>query len=176
MAQFAASIQYVLDNEGSGYTDNPSDSGGPTKWGVTLSVLSKWRKALCSSVDVQNLTEAEAQQIYQGLYWTPLGLDDVVDQNVATAILDQGVNRGVFGVGITTQKALQALGANVQLDGTIGPMTRVALNSANPHSFLAEFIPLVQNTYVNRVVTDPTQITFLEGWLSRSQKLIKLIV
>jgi lysozyme family protein len=176
MADFLPAVQYVLVNEGSTYTDNPDDLGGPTKWGITLTALSAWRGSTCTAEDVENLTQQEAQQIYQTNYWDVMKLGTIGDQNCATAIFDQSVNQGIRGVAILVQKTLVSLGHPVQIDGDIGPSTLLTLNTSNARSFLATFIVAVQNSYVTHVITDPTQITFLYGWLSRSQRMIQLLV
>jgi|GEM_PF-4548155 len=45
-------IDRLIDREG-GFVDHPADRGGPTKYGITLRTLSKWRGYPCSREDVE---------------------------------------------------------------------------------------------------------------------------
>ena len=38
-------IDDVLEAEGSKYTNDPADPGGPTRWGITLKTLRRWRQS-----------------------------------------------------------------------------------------------------------------------------------
>lgn len=174
MADFNAAVHYTLQNEGAQYTNNPADSGGPTKYGITLTDYGRWCASQGRSVptenDVKNLTEAEAIQIYKAFYWSPLGLDAVQNQDVATAIFDMAVN---LGLGKSVQLAQTSVG--VKADGKMGPMTIAKINATVAEQFLAKFITLVQGHYIDVVLAKPARIVFLKGWLTRSQKLIVLM-
>ena len=175
MADFNISVQYTLQNEGSKYTNNPADSGGPTKYGITLQNLGRWNESKAIPIptanDVMNLTITEAIQIYHAFFWNPLSLDQIVDQRVATAIFDMGVN---MGPGKSAEIA-QAV-AGVKADGALGPHSVAAINAKPSRQFLADFIAQIQDHYVELVLAKPDKIVFLKGWLSRSQKLITLMV
>lgn len=77
-----------------GYTNDPDDPGGETKWGIS--------KRAHPNVDIPNLTIDEAVAIYQQHYWdvyttnkfTPVNLDKDVDIATAAVIVDAGVNCG----------------------------------------------------------------------------------
>lgn len=77
-----------------GYTDDPRDPGGETKWGIS--------KRANPDVDIKNLTLAQAIEIYKTKYWDvyknfkrdPISLDDL-PTDLAVAIFDTGVNCGV---------------------------------------------------------------------------------
>lgn len=174
MADFQTAIEYVLLNEGSEYTDDPEDGGGPTKWGITLDDLARWRQLQNQPVptadDVQNLTKDEAISIYQEFYWKAQSLDDVTDISVATAILDMSVNLGNYKAAIFAQTA-----AGVAADGDLGSESLLAINKMDRINFFYLFIHQVQQYYVNIVLDHPGQIKFLNGWLNRSQKLVTLL-
>lgn len=78
-----------------GYTNDPDDPGGETRWGIS--------KSANPSVDIANLTLDQALGIYKTKYWdvyktdkfNPIDLDNDVDEATAAAILDTGVNCGV---------------------------------------------------------------------------------
>lgn len=169
MADFEEAVNYVLGNEGA-YINNPSDPGGPTKYGITLDMLSKWRKKDCHPIDVQNMTLTEAKTIYESQFWDPLRISSL-SQPIATAILDTAVNEGQYSA---IKLAQMALGSNISPDGVMGLNTLQALDSINPRLFLIAFMGEIQSRYVRLVVNTPSQIQFLEGWLSRSRKLMSL--
>lgn len=175
MAQFQPAFRYVFPNETAEYTDRPSDRGGPTKYGITLATLRAWRKSdKLGPSDVAALTEPEAEQCYEEVFWTPLGLSGLKDQVVATAIFDQAVNRSGAAAVRDAQRAA-GLGGRA-IDGIMGTGTIGAINQMDARSFLAAFIPCVQNEYINIALADPSQLANLHGWLNRSEKLLTLMI
>jgi lysozyme family protein len=175
LSAFERAIQYTVTNEGVCYTNRANDAGGPTKFGITLNTLRRWRQTQgsASSVDaheVENLGLSEASQIYKALYWDEMGLDLIQDDAIAMAIFDIGVNSGP-----STSVRLAQRVVGVAVDGKMGHGTADAINIFNKVKFFEGFISLVQHQYIADVVGNPTQIEFLNGWLARSQKLISLI-
>lgn len=77
-----------------GYTNDPADPGGETKWGIS--------KKSYPDVDIKNLTIDKAIEIYKRDYYdsyrnrksSPLILDDM-PLPYAVAVFDSGVNCGV---------------------------------------------------------------------------------
>lgn len=72
-----------------GYTNDPRDPGGETKWGIS--------KRAHPDLDIKNLTLAQAIPIYVEEYWKPSGADVLANSNVgfACAVFDTAVNCGV---------------------------------------------------------------------------------
>jgi lysozyme family protein len=138
MAKVNAIIDDVLRREGGAkYTNLPGDSGGPTKYGITLNTLSKWRKKPCVAEDVQALAEAEARHIYTARYWYEPGFDQVapVSAEVAEELMDTGVNMGPVRAIEFLQRLLNAFNNRAKfypdlvVDGVLGPNTLVALSA-----------------------------------------------
>ncbi len=138
MARLDEIIDDVLRREGGDkYTNIPGDSGGPTKYGITLNTLSKWRKKPCTAADVEALTEAEARQIYTARYWYEPGFDRVapISSEVADELMDTGVNMGPARAVEFLQRLLTAFnnrGAfypDLKVDGVLGQNTIIALGS-----------------------------------------------
>jgi hypothetical protein len=67
-----------------GYTNDPVDAGGETKWGIS--------KRANPTVDIKNLTLEAAMEIYKQKYWNPewekLGFP------LAACMLDTNINGG----------------------------------------------------------------------------------
>lgn len=133
----ASTINAILEREGSIYTDNPNDPGGPTKYGITLATLSAWRKHECSAVDVMNLFHAEAFDIYLDRYFIKPGFSKVVplSGDLAAELTDTGVNCGPAVAAIFLQRCLNAFNQggsrypDLKLDGDIGARTLSALEA-----------------------------------------------
>ena len=62
--KFDQCIAFVFDREGRVYENNPDDPGGETKYGIC--------KKSFPSLDIKNLTEDQAKDIYYKNYWQPL--------------------------------------------------------------------------------------------------------
>ena len=169
MSIFSACADYTIKNEG-GFSNNPADPGGPTNWGITLETLSAHRGKPCSVDDIKNLSYEEAVEIYQVRYFDPAGLNALSNQTVAIALFDIGLNRGFHKA---IEYAQEACG--VPVDGTLGPKTSGVLNAISANKFLVQFLPPVQRGYAEILLNDPTKLTFLNGWLSRSLRLLTLL-
>ncbi len=105
-------------NGDGGYTNDPDDPGGETKWGIS--------KKSYPNVDIKNLTYTDAYLIYQKDFWLPIRGDDL-PLPVALVMFEQGVNQ--YGSCRGAVKALQkSLG--VSIDGVFGNGTLTALRQA----------------------------------------------
>jgi lysozyme family protein len=169
MADFKQALDHVLKDEGL-YSNNPSDRGSATKYGITRNTLATYRGHAVSISDVQTLSLDEATEIYLKNYWEPLGLENILDQRVATALFSVAVNCGIVVCGRMAQMA-----AGVKVDGHFGPISIGAVNQMTHKKFLVPFISAVQDHYVNIVLADTTQLTFLRGWINRTQKLMEFL-
>lgn len=83
----------MLAHEG-GYTNHPSDPGGPTNWGITLRDARLYWKRDASALDVRAMPLSVAKQIYRERYWNALRCDEL-PLGVDYALFDYGVNSGV---------------------------------------------------------------------------------
>lgn len=161
MSDLLKAVAYVLSNEG-GFVDNPSDKGGPTKFGITLPVLSEYLGHPCDLEDVKNITQGVASDIFKKNYWEVIGLNQIQSDGVATAVLDMAVNRGV-------QKATDYAML------TLSKMNAASLGAAHPETFIRIFAGLIHNGYQLIVEKHPENEPFLKGWLARADRLLTLI-
>lgn len=104
-------FQRVLKDEGTTYTDDPSDNGGPTKCGITIADVARyhglklkvdkktgkyvrgaadWDKALQL---VKDLDPGKASPIYKKFYWDACRADDL-PSGVDYMTVDYAVNSG----------------------------------------------------------------------------------
>lgn len=171
----------IIKAEG-GFVDNPSDKGGPTKYGITLDTLSAWRQKACSRADVFNLDENEALAIYTERYFNAPGfaLVNQVSGSIAYELTDTGVNMGVSVSGAFLQRLLNVLNnsgkdyPDISVDGHVGPGTIATLRQflakrgfdAGQAVILKGLNCLQGARYVELCEKREANETFVYGWLS----------
>jgi len=124
---FDLSISRLLLNEG-GYSLDPKDPGGETKWGIS--------KRAYPTLDIKNLTRDQAITIYKRDFWDRVHADSMPDL-IAFQALDFAVNSGIE----TAVRKLQAA-LGVADDGHWGPVTQAALAATHPASLALNFLSL----------------------------------
>lgn len=157
MADFSEAIVKTLAREGGAkYTDDPNDPGGATKYGISQRAY--------PNIDIKNLTEAEAREIYKRDYWDRIRADEIKDQLIAENIFDTAVNMGV-----RTASRLAQLAAEIEpVDGIIGSKSLQKLNSVNRELFIAKFIIVKIARYASICNKRPESRKFLLGWINRT--------
>jgi len=86
------SLRRLLVHEG-GYTNHPSDPGGPTNFGITIHDARKYWKAGATAADVRAMSIEVAKGIYRAKYWHAMRCDEL-PAGVDYAIFDYAVNSG----------------------------------------------------------------------------------
>lgn len=154
---FERAIAFVLEHEG-GYVDNPDDRGGRTKFGISARAY--------PDVDIRNLTVSDAMDIYAEDYWRPIK-GDKLPMGVDVVVLDYAVHSGV-------RHAVQALqrAVGARPDGVIGPGTLSLVAHRRPRELALELARFRLNLLVRLVKQNPSQLVFLEGWMSRLFDLV----
>jgi lysozyme family protein len=170
MAAFGPALDFTLPHEG-GFSNNPSDKGGPTNYGITEATAR--RNGYQGPMEALPLETAAG--IYESEYWP--GLDELDSQAVASKIFDLRVNFGVAGGNRIAQMAANELvDPPTTVDGRWGPDTVATINAADPASMLDELATAAAARYQAIVDRDPSQETFLRGWMRRALDLPVLAV
>lgn len=144
----------LMINEG-GYVNDPNDSGGQTKYGIS--------KKAYPDLDIKNLTIAQAMEIYHKDYWDRCKCDYIPDA-LSVAVFDFAVNSGVK----TAIKKLQiALG--VKADGIIGNQTVGACNRLPLKKVLDDYM----NLRLDYLMSLPKWKHYGNGWGSRVERTKK---
>ena len=169
MDRFSQVAQIVLGHEG-GLVDDPVDRGGRTNLGVTQGTLTGARAVIPGLPErVDDLTTQQALEIYRRLYWDACKCDRMLEP-VDFLVFDAAINCGVGGAGRQLQRALNALGATLTEDGSIGPRTLAALDVALSRDVWRVVGALMRQRlrWHNDIVgRDSSQLRFLRGWLNR---------
>lgn len=180
-------LDKAINVEG-GYVDNPSDSGGPTKYGVTLATATKYRNYLTTQFkwdgDMRHLTVPMALYVYDQDEWEPMGLDGVMKQSplLADLLFEAGINFGHEVVAKWFQTCLNVLNNEEQytkdilVDGDVGPKTISALQdilNSRPRDGMKNLLFMISAQasayYVTLAVKYPKNEVFESGWENRAR-------
>ncbi len=153
LVEFNDIIEVVLHHEG-GYVNDPDDPGGETNFGIA--------KRSHPDVDIANLTKEGAKEIYKKHYWDKNKVESL-PEDLRHIYFDMCVNQGKSrGVKIL-QRAANAKGADLVVDGGLGPKTIAALDGVELDRVRAYRIKY----YADLVTRKPDLEKFYFGWFRR---------
>ena len=155
--EFFEIVNHTLEEEG-GYVNDPTDKGGETNYGIS--------KRAYPNVDIFNLTEDDAIDIYWKDYWVR-GKCDKVPGKLQAIYFDMCVNFGISGAIKVLQETANGKGADIEVDGKIGPNTIKAIQNLSVQRVRA-FRAL---KFAKIVIANPKQMKFWYGWFRRSLKV-----
>jgi len=157
MAVFDLAIGKTLAHEGGAkFTDDPADRGGATKYGIS--------QAAYPDLDIRNLTEQQARDIYKRDYWDRVHGDEITSQVVAENIFDTCVNMGVRTGSRLAQVAVEIEPA----DGIIGSQSLKGINGYDEGSFISNYTIAKIARYAYICNRNKSQKKFLLGWINRA--------
>lgn len=181
MASYEKCIPVILKNEG-GFTDDKFDKGGATNFGISvrfaegtgdLELFDMDQDGDIDRDDMYNLTQEVAEEAYKKYFWDKYRLDDLTSDKKALVIFDAAVNHGIPNTTAMVQKAIDACGETITVDGKFGPKTFSLIESLDEDVFIESFLN-IRSKFYNRIVEkNPTQSKFLKGWLNRIKNLQK---
>jgi lysozyme family protein len=169
MATFDVFLPMLLQFEG-GFVDDRDDPGGATNKGITLKTFRTCATSLLGITptlsNLRALTDEQAGTIYRALYWNKVHGDEIALQDLANIICDFYVNAGANAVKVL-QNVLNDLGAQLAVDGVIGPACLRALAAANQPELYTRFKQSRIKYYEDLAQAQPSLAKFLNGWLNR---------
>jgi lysozyme family protein len=124
-------LPLLLAHEG-GYSNHPSDPGGPTKFGITIFDYRKHIKPDATAADVRAMTIEEAKRIYRTRYWDAQRCDEL-PAGVDYAVFDYGVNSGIGRSG----KVLRRLVSLADRPSTVSDDVIDAVRASDPVTLVA---------------------------------------
>lgn len=154
--EFLEIIPHVLKLEG-GYSNLSADPGGETNYGIS--------KRAFPHLDIKNLTEAEAIEIYYTHYWLPTR-PHLIPPHLRFVVFDCAVNNGVR----PAIRLLQEL-AGVHRDGVMGKITAAKAEKVTAEAYLAARKRLYERIIARR----PASRVFMGWWLVRLRTLKRII-
>lgn len=163
-------LDEVIKKEG-GYVNHPADKGGPTNFGITLAVLTVHRGKKCTADDVKAMSEDEARDIYEDMYYLKPKINLLPDA-LEPQVFDIAVNSGPGRAIKMLQQVLNLAGFECSVDGDIGPKTvhaaQLGYEAMGP--YLVNALSEAREAfYQNIVARNPSQKVFLRGWINRAR-------
>lgn len=179
-------IDSVIKSEGGDkYTNDPNDSGGPTRYGITQVVANANRSLWATynfTGDMTQLPLGLAEAIYGKQYWDSLSLDAIlkVSPTLAYLLFSIGVNSGTSTAGKHLQRVLNSLNnqgtlyADITVDGSVGNGSVNALQqcvtklgTAGLRDVIIAVASLQIAFYIADVEAHPKDETYTFGWDNR---------
>lgn len=168
MADFNVAVDKLIIIEG-GFVNNPNDSGGATKYGISLRFFKETINPNATIDTIKNLTISEAQAIYLNFFWNKYRIGEIKDQTVAEKIFNMFVNLAPKAAAQIVQAAINSVANNIiKVDGIMGSQTIAVLNQVVPQELLAYISLKLIKHYCDIVDAKESQITFLLGWVKRA--------
>jgi lysozyme family protein len=161
--EFLIAVERVLANEG-GYSANPADSGGATRFGISAREH--------PGVDIATLTRDDAIKIYWSEWWLKFGFARLPAATAAKTF-DLAVNMGPTHAIECLQRALRACGHRVSEDGALGDGTALAASRADSAALISALRSEAAGYYrvtaaLARGPRANADREFLNGWLNRA--------
>ena len=153
LVEFDDIIEVVLHHEG-GYVNDPDDPGGETNFGVA--------KRSHPDVDIANLTKDGAKEIYKEHYWDKNKVESLSEE-LRHIYFDMCVNQGRGRAVKILQRAANGKGAELKVDGGMGPKTIAAMEGVELDRVRAYRIKY----YADLVTRKPDLEKFYFGWFRR---------
>lgn len=180
MSEFVKSWPVIEDHEGTKYSNHAWDPGGATKYGITLR-SAKAAQGIdfdadhdgdIDEKDIQLMDECTAFKFYHQ-WWERYHYGNVVDQTVATKVMDMSINMGpkgvsqktgqIFGAHAMVQNAVNRCGYDLVVDGNLGPKSFEAINECSARELLMELCFLQTEHYRKWCDADPSREVAREG-------------
>jgi len=152
---------WLFDQEG-GLSNDSTDRGGKTNYGIS--------KRAYPELDIQNLTQAEASNIYYHDYWLTSHCDKLPEK-IAPLVFDSAVQHGTKNAIIFLQSALR-----IKRDGIFGKKTKRHAMRAQDEQLIPEYLSYRARFYCQIVRKNPSQAKFIRGWNKRLFLLQKYLM
>ncbi len=140
-----------------GYTNDPDDHGGETKYGIA--------KTANPDLDITTLDWEGAKRIYYKRYWLQ-GDCQHLPPRVAVLHFDGCVNHGTGREAIFLQRAVGAVA-----DGDIGPATLKLAQDQDEIAVCNKICAQREAYYRAIVANNPSQAKYINGWLRRVHEM-----
>lgn len=157
MAYFEqAAVKTLMREGGTTLFNGAIDKGGLCRFGISQRDFPQ--------LDIHNLTEQKARQIYRIEYWDKLNASAIGSQAVAENIFNSAISMGVD----TTLGIIKLTLGGQCKHGILHGCVIEAINSVDPDILLCDFTLHKIGRYLQICKQNPEQEKFLLGWLERT--------
>lgn len=188
MAEFKPAVQCVLKAESDMFTNDPADSGGATKYGISLRFLREIpaerlkRYGIFGDpqiTDVENLTIGQAELIYEWEFWIHAPFENLHHQPLANYVFSMCVLHGMAqGIKLLQRATWATVGifSWVTDDGVMGSRTLGTINALlaceGDRDILIAAI-MAEHAGFCRMLAEqrPKDGKYLNGWLKRCYEI-----
>lgn len=161
MADYQKLVPIIKKWEG-GFVNDPSDSGGATNKGVTLSTFRSFYGSNKTVEDLKKLSDTQWLHIFLNGYWNKCQASNINNQSIANIFVDWAWGSGP----VTAIKQVQKI-VGTDVDGIVGQKTLDAINKKDPKT-LFNAIKKARIEFVENLVKQrPKDAKFLQGWKNR---------
>lgn len=182
MMTIEESVAWVIDAfEGHLYTDDPVDTGGATRHGITLRTLQWYRRKksgdpnlIVTKADVRNLSVEEAIEVGVEAFAKEPRIAEIADWRVRLLTYDYGFHSG-------QGRAIKALQLSMSMpegeaDGKLGSLSLHKVNSwSDPRGLALDVLTDREEFMQDIMERQQTQRRFMFGWWKRTTRLQRLI-
>lgn len=178
LSRFELSVRYVMENEDGvdwdhdhgTYTNNPKDPGGRTIWGIIQTEYEEHLGHRLDEAAMRAMPRSTAMAIYRKKFWTVIHGDEYRFPDVATAIFDTCVNKGLGGCMLILSDALHK-----HYEVRYGSALVKDVNALEPEEFMLPFEAALERYIARRIEQNPNMEWARRGWTNRARRLLKLV-
>jgi lysozyme family protein len=164
MADFAPAVARLIEQDEGGYVNDPHDTGGATRFGISTAFLAR----IHSPLTMDKVTVQVAEDLYRRYFWEEYRYGEIIDQDIANELLSMAVVAGPSVAHQCIQRALLAVHHDAEfigVDGILGVASRAAVNAAPNHCLSAAFRSEQAGHF-----RDLDNARFEKGWLRRAYR------
>lgn len=172
-------VANTLKHEG-GFVDDPVDTGGATKWGISLRFAMLVEDIIDMDLDddgdvdvddIKLITRSIAKGIYKAQFWEKYRYWKINSVPIAQKVFDLSVNMGPYKAHLVLQRALRAVNHKVTQDGKVGPKTFEATNNVimlNKIALISSMKAEAAGMYRVIIAKHSAFKKYENGWLNRA--------
>lgn len=155
-----ASMWFEVGNHpNGGYTNDPKDSGGETKWGIS--------KKAYPHLDIKNLRYEDAMAIYYNDYYNHI-LEEIPDSRLAFKIFDMSILMGRKTAVKVLQNTLNSfVKSHIRVDGQLGYLTLGSIKIVPPEALYERYTQKLESRLRWITIIRPKNLKYLKGWIRR---------
>ena len=165
-------ISAMINKFEGGFSNHPSDRGGPTNMGVTQKIYSEYLGKPATIDMVRSMPREHAMAIYRSRYWFGNNIDRLPEA-LQPVMFDMSVNMGPGTAVRLLQHALGDLGRPIIGDGIIGQITAGiaarAIADFGAKKVIDTLCDRRREYYQHIITSNPSQAAFKGGWYSRCE-------